>query len=74
MKPLDIQYELKRKGITQVSIARELGVSEMTVSNVIQKRRVSDRIMRAVAKKIGRDHREVFFEHYFKKTTRKRAA
>jgi len=64
MKPLDIQYQLKLRGITQASIARELGVSEMHVSAVINKQRISDRVMKAVAHKIRRDHRNVFSEYY----------
>ena len=65
MNPLDIQYELKKQGVTQVSIARELGLSEMSVSLVIRKRSVSDRVMKAVSAKIKKDHRAVFPEHYF---------
>jgi len=74
MTPIEIQIELKKKKLSQASIARDVGVSEMAVSYVIQKVRVSDRIMKAVAKAIGRDHREVFFEYYFKKISRQQAA
>ena len=66
MTPLEIQFELKKLGITQASIARDAGVSEMMVSAVIRKKSISDRIMKLVAKKIKRDPRAVFFEHYFK--------
>ena len=64
MEPIDIQYQLKKRGIMQMDIARELGVSNTIVSYVINKKMVSDRIMRAVAKAIGCNHREVFPEHY----------
>lgn len=74
MTPFEIQAELKKKKVSQISIAREVGVSAMAVTFVIQKVRVSDRIMKAVAKAIGRDHRVVFFEYYFKKRSRKRPA
>ncbi len=78
MNPLDIQYELKKKGITQASIAKDLGVSEMMISNVITRKSVSDRIMQHIAEKLGRDHRAVFPDYYFaekiNETRRKRVA
>lgn len=64
MHPLKIQYELKKKGISQRSLARKLDVSEMTVSNVIRKKVVSDRIMRTISAAIGKDHRIVYPEYY----------
>lgn len=73
MHPADIQAELKKRGITQKQIALELEVSEFHVSAVINKERPSDRVMRAVAQAIGRDHREVFPEYYFRVKRRKRA-
>jgi len=72
MQPIDIQYELKKKGISQKSIAIDLGCSDMSVSSVIAKRLQSDRIMRAVADAIGRDRMVVFPEHYCKTYRRKR--
>lgn len=73
MTPLEIQFELKKRSITQTEIAEKVGVTPMAVSKVVRKESVSDRIMRAVAKAIGRDHRELFPEHYFSKR-RKNAA
>jgi len=70
MKPLKIQYELKLRGIQQADIARDLGVSSMAVSHVVNRTIVSDRIMRAVAAAIGRDHREVFPDYYLSKPKR----
>ena len=64
MTPLKIQYELKKRGITQRSLAAELGITKMPVSKVINKLIVSDRVMRAVSAKIGKDHRMVFPEYY----------
>ncbi|PKN67159.1 MAG: hypothetical protein CVU57_04200 [Deltaproteobacteria bacterium HGW-Deltaproteobacteria-15] len=71
MHPADIQAQLKKKGITQKAIAEELGLSEFHISEVINKNRPSDRVMRAVAAKIGRDVHEVFPEHYFRQKRRK---
>ncbi len=73
MHPADIQSELKKRGITQKSIADELDLTEFHISAVIRGR-PSDRVMKVVAKKIGRDHREVFPKYYFRTTRRKKAA
>lgn len=74
MHPADIQAELKKRGITQKEIARELGVSEMHVSGAINypKARQSDRVFRAVAKKIDRDPQDVFPEYYFRPQNKRR--
>ena len=62
--PKKIQDRLKAVGITQVKIAKELGVSPMVVSDVINYHKTSDRVMRAVARKIGADHHDVFAWYY----------
>ena len=74
MHPADIQAALKRKKITQKQIAKDLGVSEMAVSLVINKRSVSDRIMRAIAKRIERDPFVIFSEYYISAANRRKAA
>ncbi len=74
MHPANIQAELKIRGITQKSIADELEVTEFHVSEVINKKRISDRVMRAISEKIGRDHRDLFSEYYFSKKQRRKAA
>lgn len=74
MHPADIQAELKKRGITQKQIAEEEGVSEFFISALIRKKAVSNRVMRKVAKRIGRSHMEVFAEYYFGKNRRKKAA
>jgi transcriptional regulator with XRE-family HTH domain len=68
MTPLEIQFALRKKGITQKALAKELGISEMTISDVILKKRISNKVMRAVAQKIDRDYRIVFSEYYLKTT------
>ncbi len=73
MKPLDIQYELKKRNITQEAIAKEVGVTGMAVSYVIHKKMVSRHIMVAIAQKIGRDPVEVFPEYFFRKAAAKAA-
>jgi len=65
MTPLERQFELKKKGITQKEIAEGLGVSQMIVSKVINGQMISDRVMKAVAAAMNQDHRYVFAEYYF---------
>lgn len=45
---LEIKAELARRGVTQASIARKLGLATGTVSNCIQGRFVSKRIIDAL--------------------------
>lgn len=71
MNPLKIQYELKKSGVTQKALAEELGCTEQHLGQVILKNRVSDTVMRAVAKKLGRDYRTVFPEYYLQPPKRK---
>lgn len=70
MEPLLIQYELKKRGIRQYEIARDLGLSEMFVSMCIRKKAVSDRVMKEIARRIERNHKEVFPEYYFSEIRR----
>lgn len=64
MTPLEIQRAIRKNGTTQKSIAQNLDVTEMSVSYVINKKMVSNRIMRAVARAIGKVPTEVFPEYY----------
>ena len=77
MDPIEIQYRLRKKGVTQASIAEEEAVSEMLVSLVIHKKRFSengngekrvtetvDRVMKNIAGKIEKPHQQVFPEFY----------
>ena len=60
MHSADIQARLKKKGITQRELARQIGVSANTVSTVLRQTTVSDRIMRAIATAIGMAPHAVF--------------
>ncbi|MEN6621256.1 MAG: helix-turn-helix transcriptional regulator [Smithella sp.] len=64
MTPLQRKIALIKLGITQKSIAEKIGVAEMTVSDVVKGKRISDRTMKAVAEAIGKDYRVVFPEYY----------
>ncbi len=67
MTPGQIQGALKdlKPPVTQKQIADELGVSENAISIIIKQTLVSDRIMRAVAAKLGKEPWEVF--DYYKR-------
>jgi len=64
MTPDEIKKAI-RKNTTQKAIANKLGLTEMGVSCVVNKKSVSDRVMKAVARAIGKDKAEVFPEYYF---------
>lgn len=66
MSPSEIQKRIKDAKATQRAIAQRMGVSEVSVSDVINGRRVSDRIMQAVAETISKDKRMVFPWYYLK--------
>ena len=72
MTPEERQFELKKRRITQKSIAEEAKRCEFHISEVIRGRRVSDFVMKLISSKIGRDHREVFSEYYLKRNKRQR--
>ena len=61
---VDIQYLLRKKGITQKEIAGKYGVSEMTVSRVINFKMTSERLMRAIARELGMPPRVLFARYY----------
>jgi len=71
MTPLEIQFKLKRRGITQKQIAQTEKVSEMSISKVISRQMTSDRLMKAISKALGEDHRLVFPEYCFRPGVRK---
>ena len=58
--PARIQYLLRERGITQKQIAEEEGKSPMSVSDVINFRMVSKKLMEAIAQRIDADPEEVF--------------
>lgn len=64
MTPARIQYELKKRGITQKMIADQEGVHPICVSRTVNKLMVSDRLMRAISKAINKDRCQVFGEYY----------
>ncbi len=72
MSPEEIRLELfkRRKTVTQVSIAKSLGVTPQSVLFVIDRKIVSKRIMQAIADAIGHDKTYVFPERFLRKTTK----
>lgn len=72
MTPEEIRRELFkiRKELNMSDIARSLDppVSPQSIGRVIDRDFVSNRIMEAVAKAIGRDKKYVFLDYFLKKT------
>ena len=64
MPPQEIKIALFRKGISQTSIARDLGVSVPSVHRIIEGKNVSHRIRTAVAEAIGKDLKEIWPSTY----------
>lgn len=70
MDPIDIQYELKKRHITQKQIADELGVSPMAVSKEIAGHNISERIRHAISRSIGKSPQDVFPGYYCSRNRR----
>ena len=64
METIDIQYQLRKKGLMPKDMAAKHNVNQVQISKVVNKLMVSDRIMRAIAEAIDKDHVEVFPEYY----------
>jgi len=64
MTPKQRKEALKKRKVTQKSIADKLGISEMSVSKAINDQIVSDRIYTAVAAAIGKPKGTVFPVYY----------
>ncbi|KPA19072.1 Helix-turn-helix type 3 domain protein [Candidatus Magnetomorum sp. HK-1] len=64
MTSAQIQYELKRKGVSQKDIAKRCDVSATTISKVINHSMISHRIMKAIANAIDKDYKSVFSDYY----------
>ena len=69
--PAKIQCLLKERGITQKMIAVELCVSEMAVSDVINFRMVSQKLMREIARRIDADPKAVFAWYFCQERPRR---
>lgn len=60
MEKYEIQYQLKKRGHSQSSIALALGVSEAAVSQVITGRSTSRAIMALISKLIDTDINKIW--------------
>lgn len=64
MDALDINYRLRRLGTSQARIARELGVSQSVVGNVINDRITSYDIASHIARLLGMRVEELWPDRY----------
>ncbi|BBO74693.1 hypothetical protein DSCW_21100 [Desulfosarcina widdelii] len=71
MTPDDIQYILRRKGITQKELADRFGVNEMSVSRAISGKMTSEPLTKKIAKVLGISHRDAFPGYYRKDRPRR---
>lgn len=53
IEPLSIQFDLRRRGVTQAALARSLAVREAIVSKVIAGKERSERIEKEIERIIG---------------------
>ena len=77
METTEIKIEIYRRkpfGISQASIARQVGVSPQAILNIIERRQKSRRIANAVADAIERPLAEVFPEYCTETEGNRRAA
>jgi predicted transcriptional regulator len=73
MTPEQITDRIRACGSSHKKIADELGISQVAVSLVINRSSVSDRTMRAIARKIKHPVEEVFPEYYLAEPKTKRS-
>ena len=66
-KPTDSKAALVRPNVTQADIARDCGVSSVTVSRVISGDKVSHKVRRQIAKAISRDPAVIWPQAYLRK-------
>ncbi|MFE1574410.1 helix-turn-helix domain-containing protein [Comamonas odontotermitis] len=64
MDAIDISYRLKRLGKTQTQIARDLGVRQGVVSNVIHDRATAYRVASHIASLLGMRVEELWPDRY----------
>lgn len=64
MDPLEIRFELLKRGFRQRDASRYLGVSDATVGNVINGEKTSFRVASLIADLIERDIDDVFPGRY----------
>jgi transcriptional regulator with XRE-family HTH domain len=60
MKPKEIKAALILREVSQSEIARRLGIREQSVSGVISGKTKSARVMREVARVLGKPVREIW--------------
>ena len=64
MSPMDIRIAMLRSGVTQMDIARELGVAKTAVYLVIEGKAVSHRIREKISERVKIDIRRIWPSTY----------
>jgi transcriptional regulator with XRE-family HTH domain len=74
MDAIDIQAQLKRRKVTQRDIAEAEGVSGTAISQIINRRAISDRLMKAIAARLEKPVTFIFDDYYSSNIRRRRKA
>ncbi|MDO9004367.1 MAG: helix-turn-helix domain-containing protein [Aquabacterium sp.] len=74
MDALEINYRLKRAGLSQTAIARELGVSQSVVGNVIHNRITAFEVASYIARALGEELTALWPDRYTFKPRGRRSA
>lgn len=64
MTPIERQFELRKRGITQRAIAKEIGMHEITIGRIMLGQLKSPRGIEFISAKIGCDPQVVFPEYF----------
>ena len=64
MRPIDIIYQLKLRGITQSQLARDIGVSSGVVSNVINGKITAYAVAQHIAKTLDKEIKDIWPDQY----------
>jgi lambda repressor-like predicted transcriptional regulator len=67
MTPYRLKQKLKKHGISQFELARQLGVTRQAVNHVVLGRRKTERIRQAIAKALGLEVANIWPERPKKK-------
>jgi lambda repressor-like predicted transcriptional regulator len=64
MKPIDIIYQLKLRGISQSQLARDIGVTSGVVNNVINGKITAHAVAQHIAKTLDKEIKDIWPDQY----------
>ncbi len=60
MDPVDINYQLKKSGLSQAALARKLKITRQVVCMVINGQKESKRVKKTIAKVLGLEIKDIW--------------